>query len=224
VKKKVKKAVNYLQTCYSNGIIPYPRVDNNFITIKGFDVHPHPQMPSFNKYTTPLNFNEYKINKKNSLLFLSVIRAVSPSNVDSMSGFIDDIFTDELGINNGQEERVGTIEKLTEEFFQSRNLTNKKILDWFSEPYEEIKKCDTILFNQDELFFDGKKPMLLSSFQKSTKKKQKKEDKIKKQEEKASYSVQMREFSSIEEAIADFKRRIHSEEEIFEEKLQICGK
>ena len=140
MKKAVKKAVNFLQTSYSNGLILYPRVDNSLVYKKTFDFYPHPQFERVHKRFKPLGINKYRITKENSLLFLSVTRAVTPSNIEKVASVIDDYFDDDLQIKPEMLNQYNAISRLKKELFQEEGITNSDLHSLQQTLYREVSK------------------------------------------------------------------------------------
>lgn len=104
--KSVKKALNILQTAYRCNTIDYPRVDNDFATLQRYDLFPHPPMRKLVPTMKPVKRDQYMVNKNNSLLFLSVMRILKPSGVQSVTDMIDDFFDEYLNFRTKKHEQV----------------------------------------------------------------------------------------------------------------------
>lgn len=104
--KSVKKALNILQTAYRCNAIDYPRVDNDFATAQRYDLFPHPPMRRLVPAMKPIKKDQYIVNKNNALLFLSVMRILKPSGIQSVTEMIDDFFDDELNFRTKKHEQV----------------------------------------------------------------------------------------------------------------------
>jgi len=174
LKKTVKKALSYLQTSYNNGLILYPRVDNNLVYEKTFDLFPHPELLRFSKKMEPMDFNVFKINKRNSLLFLSITRTLTPSNIESISESIDDVFDEELIVKPEKIDYFDSIMNTKNIFFKNNKITNKSVSDSLLSAYEDIQNQPLLLIKTNDMFFLSERTPLLVSCQKQSKKDNKK--------------------------------------------------
>ena len=170
LKKTVKKALSYLQTSYNNGLILYPRVDNNLVYEKTFDLFPHPELLRFSKKMEPMDFNVFKINKRNSLLFLSITRTLTPSNIESISESIDDVFDEELIVKPEKIDYFDSIMNTKNIFFKNNKITNKSVSDSLLSAYEDIQNQPLLLIKTNDMFFLSERTPLLVSCQKQSKK------------------------------------------------------
>lgn len=106
ISKGVKKALTILQTAYRCNAVDYPRVDNNFATSQRYDLFPHPPMRRLVPQLCPVKKDKYEVNKNNSILFLSLIRSIKPSSIQSFSEMIDDYFNDDLTFRTPKHEQL----------------------------------------------------------------------------------------------------------------------
>lgn len=139
ISKDVKRAMDVLQTIYQSGGIEYPRVDNNFIVTKRYDLFPHPPMARINEMLMPPKTTKCKVNKQNALLFLSSLRLVRPSTLYSTSVTIDTFFNDNLDFLSAKAEAdfLRYLE-ITEGYLREQGLTVSQLLDMPDPFYAEL--------------------------------------------------------------------------------------
>ncbi len=206
--KKAKRALNYLQTSYTNGLIDYPRVDNNLITLKSFDMFPHPSFSRISEKFKPLKYNKYKINKKNSILFLSITRVVTPSNIGSVFGAIDEMFDDDLNVKPEQKQYFESVLSVKNDFFKENGLTNNKVSELHRSVYDEVRSQDIYLCKIDELFVRSKKTPFLTSLQKQAKRQKEKKTQEKEENEQA---IIRAEFETLHQAIESWQNMFNKD-------------
>lgn len=142
MKNSVKKSLNILQKLYMSGLIPYPRVSNNFELNPLFELFPHPPLPILNGINEPIKANELKVNKKSSLLTLSFLKLIQPSTVYRTSEKIDEYLDEELEfLSKEKEEELEKIIALFLELIEQENLQAEEITKIANSFYcEENKK------------------------------------------------------------------------------------
>lgn len=82
--KSVASAVMKLQSLYYQGYIPYPRVDNDYIQDKPYNLYPHPNLREYGfkgKLIMPLEKKEYRFSYKTLWLHLNNERLITPSTI-----------------------------------------------------------------------------------------------------------------------------------------------
>ena len=82
--KSVASAVMKLQSLYYQGHIPYPRVDNDYIQDKPYNLYPHPNLREYGfkgKLIMPLEKKEYRFSYKTLWLHLNNERLITPSTI-----------------------------------------------------------------------------------------------------------------------------------------------
>jgi len=82
--RSVSSAVMKLQNLYYQGKIPYPRVDNDYILEKPYELYPHPNLREYGykaDVVMPLERNSYRFNYKTLWLQLCNERLITPSTV-----------------------------------------------------------------------------------------------------------------------------------------------
>lgn len=162
MKNSVKQSINILQKLYVNGLIPYPRVSNNFEKKPFFELFPHPPLPILEGINESIKFDKIKINKQSSLLLLNLMKLLKPSKIEKISIKIDSFFDDELEfINDEQKVKFEKISTLFEAFLQEKNLTEKDILNYsnnfFSEENKEMTSNSLKIYEVPTLFFSKDK-------------------------------------------------------------------
>jgi hypothetical protein len=76
--------MKYLQKLYYEDKIPYPRVDNDYITEKTYDLYPHPNLRKYGfkeDIVMPLEEQEFEFNYKTLYLQLCNERLITPSTI-----------------------------------------------------------------------------------------------------------------------------------------------
>ena len=125
----VKKSLNLLNKIYYSGLILYPRVSNNFERKPSFELFPHPSLSIIDGFNFPLKETKYIINKKTSLLFLSLMKLLKPSGIEKVSMKIDSYFDENLDfINENKKNELMKCQEILEKFLEKKNLTEKDIL------------------------------------------------------------------------------------------------
>lgn len=125
----VKKSLNLLNKVYYSGLIMYPRVSNNFERKPSFELFPHPHLSIIDGFNFPLKETKYIINKKTSLLFLSLTKLLKPSGIEKISMKIDSYFDDNLDfLNENRKKELNKCQDILEKFLEKKNLTEKDIL------------------------------------------------------------------------------------------------
>ena len=134
---------------------------------------PHPEMPHLNKKMKPLDFNKFQINKKNSLLFLSLIRSVTPATIEDMAEVVDEFFEDDLSVRPEKEEEYKAIIEDKNEFFVENGLDANSLSEMQQDIYVQSQMKKIMLCEVDEVYFTSKNTPLLASLQKQSKKRKK---------------------------------------------------
>lgn len=206
MQKKIRKGLAFLQTSYQNGLLLYPRVDNSFILKKSFDLFPHPELSKIGDKTKPLSYEKYKIDKKNSLLFLSIARVLTPSNIESVGAFIDEVFDKDLKVKPEMVSYVESVVDLKNEFFKENKIDNNDVSKMHQSVYESVQNQDIFLASINDFYFYSQNTPLLHSMQKRA---------YKKNDEKKQ-NIYMFEAKSLEKALLEWeemrKEKVVSEE------------
>ena len=145
IKTSVKKSINLLQKLYMNGLVPYPRVSNDFEKKPFFQLFPHPALPILKDINEPIKFDnpskEIKVNKKTSLLFLSIIKIARPSTLEKTADKIDEFLDDNLDfINEKKRMEMIKIQELYLNFIKENSLTEKELIESGNDLYSEMNK------------------------------------------------------------------------------------
>lgn len=141
MKNEVKKSINILQKLYMNGLIPYPRVGNDFELKSYYQLFPHPPLPILNGINEPIKKEKIQVNKKSSLLFLNLLSIIKPSRIEKISEKIDDFFDEELQFINVEQQKIlMEISSQFDVFLQTKNLTEKDLISLSNSYYAEDNK------------------------------------------------------------------------------------
>lgn len=132
--KEVKKCINNLQADYLKGFIDYPRVENNYIDFaETFEYFPHkPFSSNFSQSSyKPISNTTMSLNKKNSLLFLSNERLITPSMAYKYSVIIDEFLDSNLNFISSQKEQefkliLQTMQEFLEQKLKIKNLQEQE--------------------------------------------------------------------------------------------------
>ena len=170
IKKRIKKALNYLQVAYRAQIIGYPRVDNDFKREAGsMDTFPHPTLPSaIGKRFKPFSTRKsVTVNKEEMILFLSSTHVITPSQIESVYDYLDYYLDDELLARDQEKQmEINKIIEAIEAFFQKHNLNKKELIDMRRSLLKNarIKNEESMLFAQKEIYFfkGGEGPKLMA--------------------------------------------------------------
>lgn len=150
---KTKKTLRNLQVMYKSGIIAYPRVDNSFISDdKAFDMYAHPSFSFGEGIFKSIQGSEEEVNKKSSLILLSLLRILSPSNIESFSELIDEFFDDNLEYvsKEKEEEAINILGELAS-FMEEEDLIQSKLLEDYGSIFEKSKKRVMSIYKNDNL-------------------------------------------------------------------------
>lgn len=152
---KVKRVMQLLQKLYKCGLLPYPRVDNNFIeACLAFDMQAHPKMCLESEMFSELEGERIPIDKNSALLFLSLIRVLSPSNIENFAEMLDDVFTDDLKFISEEKEKevLKTFEMLN--LYMEKNLIKQEdIISWYSEIFQKSQSREMKHFKIKNVHF-----------------------------------------------------------------------
>lgn len=156
----VKKATNFLQLAYTNNAIAYPRVDNDFVKKSKMDLFPHPPMRRFSEPFYPIKVrsdSKIQLNKKSALLFLSMLRVVSPSTMASTAKILDVFFDDDLNFVSDQaHNKFLKIKQIFSEYCEKNAVTTKTLVGYPLEFYSDASDANTsgmIFFSTKDYFF-----------------------------------------------------------------------
>lgn len=172
MQKTYKQALQYLQKLYTNGIIPYARVNNSFIKKTFFSIFPHPAIGNKNiNYFKPLSIenNKIKFNQKNSLLLLNIFNFLRPSELAKKENLITNFFDKNLNFidNLKKNEYLKKID-LLKDFLKKNNLTMKSIMEkersFYLKNFLLKNKKKIILENENIIVMKEKKELTFSSF------------------------------------------------------------
>lgn len=149
-----------MQHLYKCGIIGYSRLDNNFIKDKlAYDMYPHPKLELNSEFFSEVIGDDVKINKKNSLLFLTILRVMSAANIENYAEFIDEFFDDELNYKDkNTEDLAQSIMKSLSSFLESNQIGQEEICVLYGNIFNISKarsyshyKTDSVSFYPDSL-------------------------------------------------------------------------
>lgn len=155
--KKVRQTLRELDVTYRAGVNQYPRIDNNFIAAsKAFDMYPHPpfSIGAGSKFHE-LAGETLSINKRGSLLFLSLLRLMSPANIPNYADFIDSFFDDNLLFISAEKEREAL--KIIDElaiFMQDDEVTQQDIISEYESIFTSSKQRNLSLYKMDSFSFE----------------------------------------------------------------------
>lgn len=166
--KRVKKGLTILQTAYRCNAIDYPRIDNNFVLTQRYDLFPHPPMRRLVPQMGPVKKEKYEVNKNNALLFLSLIRSIKPSSVQSFTDMIDDYFNDDLTFRTPRHEQMyNSIVSELEIYIEEEGLTLAELMRMPNKFYSDASDAEaaSLLFfaTQDFLFIRPPENVSISS-------------------------------------------------------------
>lgn len=155
--KRVRQTLRELDVTYRAGVHQYPRIDNNFIAAsKAFDMYPHPpfSIGAGSKFHE-LTGETLTVNKKGSLLFLSLLRLMSPANIPNYADFIDSFFDDDLSFLNAEKEKeaLRIIDELAV-FMQNDEVTQQDIISEYESIFTSSKQRNFSLYKMDSLSFE----------------------------------------------------------------------
>ena len=93
-------AYNKLQYAYTQGLISYPRVANDYLSHKEikFYEYPHRPMCQFDEYSTPLQKDEYRIEKATLPLLLTHKNISTPATLYKNLQFVDQFISDDMSL------------------------------------------------------------------------------------------------------------------------------
>lgn len=156
IRSRVKKALDYLQSAYYNNMVVYPRVDNNFIKSKQFNLFPHPVIRPLNENMLPLQKKKFSLTKDTSLLFLSSVRLLQPSTLQAVSNFIDDFFDDSLEyITMKRKIQAERLIHQMDDFLRTHNIKEEELLEMENSIFHERQKSEEacFIFKIESAFF-----------------------------------------------------------------------
>lgn len=141
MKNSVKKSVNVLQKLYMGGLVPYPRVSNDFEITPYFELFPHPPLPIINGINEPIQKRDTKVDKKHSLLTLSLVKLVQPSTAFKTAEKIDDFLDEELNYINIEKEQIfKKIIACFDEIIEKEKLEAEEVMKIANSVYSESNK------------------------------------------------------------------------------------
>lgn len=155
VKKKVKQALNYLTTAYQNGLIGYPRVDNDFVVESGrLAIFPHPAFPPMSNALRPFkNKDKIKVDKQEVILFLSSVGIISPSQIEGVFDYLDYLLDESFDFRSKKlEEDANLIIKLLAEYLEEIGMKDNEVLSLRKEFYDSLYESGGGL----RIYFDDK--------------------------------------------------------------------
>jgi hypothetical protein len=155
ISEKVQSIVNKLNVLYRTGTIPYPRVDADFFEEeKRLDMFAHPRICFPSKVFEDLEPCKIGLSKETSILYLSLLRILSPSNIVNFSKFIDEFFDDNLEYNSKEKEKLaeGFIEGLAN-FMIDENITQEELIDYYKSLFIESRKRKIALYSLKQTTF-----------------------------------------------------------------------
>jgi hypothetical protein len=116
-----------LESYYRSGVIEYPRVDNDYISNKPYDLYPHPPLPRLqDELFQPFEENELELNEKTILLELSNRRLITPANALKIHRTIKLFFSSSL---KPKEEYKPIIKYLLERVDEEEEQAFKQLLN-----------------------------------------------------------------------------------------------
>ena len=154
----VNKKTKTLQMYYQTSLIPYPRLCNDFERESTFELFPHPPMPIMRGINEPLKNKELKINKQNSLIYLSLLKIIKPSDTVKISSIIDEYFDDDLEFKNENKiENFNLAKKTLSDLLIQEDLKEKDLFQFCNSFYSKKNK-DTIsnslsVYNIQDCYF-----------------------------------------------------------------------
>jgi len=116
--KSVKGALRKLQNLYLSGEIEYPRVDNDLILDKPFEVYAHSPLTSLgyrDEEVSPFEEEEFPLTPYTVPVYLSLERSATPSVVGKETEKIYQVFDENLKVRNGFESYVRDCVAVAEE-------------------------------------------------------------------------------------------------------------
>lgn len=98
--KQFSIARNNLQRAYLSGLIPYPRVANDYISHEDlkFYEYPHKPLVEFDEFSSSLKKEEYTINKATLPLFFTQNNISTPATLYRNLEYIDIFFDDQMNL------------------------------------------------------------------------------------------------------------------------------
>jgi len=156
IKQKLKKSLNSLNAAYHSGLISYPRVDNDFVLRPySLDLFPHAPLKRLRYYPVKKKDN-IKINKESLVLYLSILRVVTPSQVEGVFDYIDYLLDDNLIARDKEKKREAEqVKFLFDSFIEDNNLSSSGLLDLQKNFHQKAYKNgeDSYLFFQKGVTF-----------------------------------------------------------------------
>lgn len=155
---KINKKIKTLQMYYQTNLIPYPRLCNDFELESAFELFPHPPMPIIRGINEPLKNKELKINKQNSLMYLSLLKIIKPSDTVKIASVIDEYFDDDLEfLDENKIENFNLAKKELSDLLIQENLKEKDLFQFCNSFYSKKNK-DTIanslmVYNIQDCYF-----------------------------------------------------------------------
>lgn len=144
-----------LQKLYKCGLLPYPRLDNNFIEASlAYDMQAHPKMCLESEMFEELEGEHIPIDKNSALLFLSLVRVLSPSNIENFAEMLDEVFTEDLKfISEEKEKEVLKTFELLSLYMEKNLLKQEDIISWYSEIFKTSKSRELKHFKISNVHF-----------------------------------------------------------------------
>ena len=157
IKRRVKKALNFLQNAYRCGVVPYPRVDNNFKRGNNQQPFPHPPLPKIMQWMRGVDDVSLKVEEKaDVLLFLHASGMVTPSRIEEVSGTLDLYFDDDLTfVSDEAKEEAEKILQIYDRILKEEGVSEKELIEMRQRFFDEAQKIanEALIFDQKSLFF-----------------------------------------------------------------------
>ncbi|QDD68178.1 hypothetical protein [Caminibacter pacificus] len=119
----IENAIKRLQEAYKQGLIIYPRVDNDYLRGTPYAFFPHPPLRVFDEFSTPLKEKVYPLDKDTLLLYLCNKRIIKASIAQAMYNFADKIFDNNLEVKKELENDIKHRNKEYHNFLSENSLT-----------------------------------------------------------------------------------------------------
>ncbi|HHO42394.1 MAG TPA: hypothetical protein ENN12_03440 [Epsilonproteobacteria bacterium] len=93
---RARMANNRLNNAYTKGSIVYPRTEYNYDLYKDFDFYPHPPIPQFDVFSTPLKYKKYPLIKDTLPVEMSNHKLSTAATLLGTMEWIDQFYDDNL--------------------------------------------------------------------------------------------------------------------------------
>jgi len=146
---------------YHHGLIAYPRMDNNFKQKSAFSLFPHPPFdcPGISELGPIVKNKKLPINKEHSLLFLSIVDYIRPSDAVTISKEINVYLDDDLHYKSIElEEEHAVYRNEFKEFIKEKKETRKSLLAYSQSFYRDNQDSfaeNTHVCNIRSIYFDN---------------------------------------------------------------------